>query len=1003
MSILTQGAQLRRGTCLGASAVTLLALIAPAAFAQDVQVAQATPAAPAAAPAKPAAKPAPKAQAEEVVVTGSRIRQPNLTSVSPLTVVSNQELKISGTLNVEDLVNSLPQVFANQGSSISNGSTGTATVDLRGLGPSRTLVLIDGKRLMPGSPLGSSADLNNIPEIALERVDVVTGGASATYGADAVSGVVNFIFKKNFEGVKVDGEFTFANHDQQNPLGIADIVRARGFKLPASSVNDAHTYKGSFMMGANSENGKGNITVFGEYRNLQPLTQSERDFSACSLSDNGDGTRSCGGSSTTDVGRIVVDGGASKIPTTAGTFIPYVAARDQFNFAPYNYYQRADDRYNVGFKGHYEISKQFDAYTDFLFTDDHTVAQIAPSGYFFGTPFTWNCDNPFISAQEKSFMASCLANPTSNYTTRIGRRLVEGGARQDDLRHTNYRIDVGLRGDINDTWNYDAYAQYGTTILSRVYLNDVSVIKANRALQVVNVKGVPTCKSVLDGSDPNCVPANIFALKGLSSAAAAYLATPGVETANATEQVVSGSLGGDLTKYGFKSPLADDGIRISLGAEYRREAAQVITDQEFQSGDLAGQGGPTLGTKGNFDVKEGFFEVKIPVIQSKPFIKDISIDGGYRYSDYSVSGTTDTWKAGLEYSPTADVRLRGSYNHAVRAPNIGELFVGQGLGLFSGNDPCAGPTPSASLAACQRTGVTAAQYKTIFQCSASQCNLLSGGNPNLTPELSDTKSFGFVYTPTYFEGFNASFDFFDIKVDGYIQAGLDSNLVINQCLITGNPFFCSQIHRDAGGSINSPTGYVQAFNLNSGSIETKGFDLTANYTHELPDWIKGGAGSLSVAYNGTILNDFIYEPIVGLGKFNCAGYYGTGGCGTPAPKYRHRMRLTWATPWDVDASLVWRHFAGTKFTGNTNDPFYGNTPSIVDATIPSYDYIDLSATWHWKYGLTFRGGVQNVGDKDPPIITSGNAGAGSFNNGNTYSQVYDVVGRRVFIGATFDY
>ncbi|MEO7995410.1 MAG: TonB-dependent receptor plug domain-containing protein, partial [bacterium] len=348
-------------------------------------------------------------EVSEIVVTGSRIPQANLTGVSPVTVVTNQEMKLQGTTNVEALLNNLPQVFADYGGGVSNGATGTATVNLRGLGNTRTLVLVDGRRLMPGDPAVPVADLNNIPAALVERVDVLTGGASAVYGSDAIAGVVNFRMLKDFEGVRIDAQYGIYQHNNDNSAVRALIASAPfAIPLPSDNVRDGATTDITLALGVNAPDGKGNVTAYAGFRHTSPVLQSQRDYSTCSIAATTSGTTGiydthvCAGSSNSAFGRFInsnTGGGVSVNPNGSQTFVPFSNAL-RFNYAPQNYYQRPDDRYTAGYFAHYEINKMFDLYSDLLFADDHSVAQIASSGLFLGTgangssTYGINCNNP---------------------------------------------------------------------------------------------------------------------------------------------------------------------------------------------------------------------------------------------------------------------------------------------------------------------------------------------------------------------------------------------------------------------------------------------------------------------------------------------------------------------------------------------------------------------------------------------------------------------------------
>src|SRR5450755_995269 len=379
-----------------------------------------------------------------VVVTGSRIPQPNLEEVSPVTAVTADEIKMTGATGIEDLLNNLPQVMAAQGGNLANGASGTAQVDLRNLGPQRTLVLVNGRRLMPGDPTingTESPDLNQIPAALIQRVDVLTGGASAVYGADAVAGVVNFIMDDHFQGVRIDANGGIYQHTQHQDGWLAPLYQAEGFALPAHSVSPGASKDVTVMLGNNFADDAGNVTVYAGYRNLAPILQNKYDYSACSL--NGGSSFACGGSSTSPTGRFIninpLTGNASDNNLGPGvTLVPFSSANN-FNYGALNYYQRPDERYTAGAFAHLKFNDNAEASTEFMFMDDSTISQVAPSGAF-GQGFAVNCNNPLLSASEVStWCTSAGLGPTDNATIYLLRRNVEGGDRLDDLTHTSYR------------------------------------------------------------------------------------------------------------------------------------------------------------------------------------------------------------------------------------------------------------------------------------------------------------------------------------------------------------------------------------------------------------------------------------------------------------------------------------------------------------------------------------------------------------------------------------
>jgi len=955
-----------------------------------------------------------------IVVTGTRIPQPNLTSASPITVVNSAEVKLQGTARTEDIINSLPQSFAAQGSNISNGATGTATVNLRGLGSRRTLVLVNGRRLMPGDPRSPVADINFIPALAVDRIDVLTGGASSVYGADAVAGVVNFVMDTKFEGIRMDAQYSFFDHvNNDNVGGYQAANTARGFNVPVGHTADGGTVDASLVMGAGFDDGHGHITAYATYRRQHPVLQRDRDYSFCSLADRTPAQASalgrnfnCGGSGTSANGTFLTNVGTFQVGSNR-TFIP---GSTPFNFGPYNYFQRPDERYTFGAFADYEISSALHPYMEAMFMDDRSVAQIAPSGDF-GNTTSINCDNPLLSAQQRSIVCSpanlvgangkATGTPTV-FTDQNGnpyfrgvvyplRRNVEGGGRRDDLQHTDYRIVAGMRGDLGGGFSYDASYQYGRVVFAQTYFNDFSVTRLGRALDVVTgPNGTPVCRSTLDGSDANCVPYDIFAPGGVTQGALNYLQTPGFSRGNTQETVANASITAQLGQYGLQTPWASHGLAINLGGEYRKESLEFNTDQAFSTGDLAGQGGATIGVAGQFHVKEFFTEVQLPLVEDRPFFSLLEVRGGYRYSKYTVAAnqfSTNTWKIEGEWAPVHDIKFRASVNRAVRAPNIVELFSAQSVALDGSQDPCAGAAPAATAAQCALTGVTAAQYGNIRANIANQYNGLGGGNPNLTPEKSDSLTAGVVIQPRWLPRFALSVDYFNIRVKNSIGA-LGADVILSQCLATGQAFYCSKVHRGPGGTLYlTPAGYIEDVNVNAGGLSTRGIDINASYTQPLGSW-----GSMAFSAVATYLDSLNVNPD-GNVKYDCSGFFGAQ-CGTPNPKFRSKVRVTYTAPGGIGLSGQWRHFSGVNRDVLSSDPDLAATVRTAGSDrIKQQNYFDLVLTAHIGDHYQFRLGANNIFDKIPPTLVT----PAPFGNGNTYPQVYDSLGRYIFAGVTLDF
>jgi outer membrane receptor protein involved in Fe transport len=936
----------------------------------------------------------------EIVVTGSRIPQANLVTTSPVTQVTAQDITSAGVTRVEDMINQLPQAFAAQNSTVSNGASGTATVNLRGLGSVRTLVLIDGRRMPYGSPSDTAADINQIPGGLVDRVEVLTGGASAVYGSDALAGVVNFIMKKDFEGIRVDAQYGMFQHhnDYSGPGNLRNVIAGRAatnpsqFKLPADNVTDGISKEVTLMLGVSSPDKKGNLTGYVTYRNNDSVLQADRDYSACTIGGATATNFSCGGSSTSFPGRFTDFANFNyTLDNATGAFKPFVSSRDQYNYGPLNYYQRPDERYTLGAFGHYELNSHADIYTQLMFADYSTVAQIAPSGDF-GNTTSINCDNPMLSAGQKTAIgcSSALIASGGSVDMTILRRNVEGGGRQDDLRFQSYREVIGARGDIGQGWSYDVYGQFSRVQQSRTYNNDFSVSRLTKALDVVNVGGVATCRSVVNGTDPACVPYNIFKAGGVTQAALNYVQIPLVQTGFTTQQVVSGSVTGNLGEYGLKSPYADSGVAIVLGLEMRRDVLSKTVDSAFATGDGAGQGGPTKGLKGTTQVREFFSEISAPLVNDKPFAKLISLDAAYRKSSYSRNIETDTYKVGGDWAPIDDIRFRASYQQAVRAANVVELFSAQAEGLFDlAADPC-GAAKTATLAQCNATGVPTAFYGNgaALDSPANQYNLLAGGNPNLAPEESKTKTFGVVLAPAFLPSFNMSVDYFDIVIEKTV-ATFGAENTLNACYKSNLAFACANIHRNALGQLWTNGGYINDLSTNIGSLKTTGYDVNANYKFDLDMVHLKGMGNVAFNLVGTYLNKLETQPNAITPKYDCVGFYGSV-CGTPNPKWRHRVRASWQSPWNVNVAATWRYYGEVKL--------YANTKDRVDAKFDAQNYLDLSGDVKIGDTTKVRFGANNVLDRDPPLMAGASGG-----NGNTYPQVYDGLGRYLFIGVTKDF
>ena len=970
-------------------------------------------------------------QPAEVIVTGSRIPAPNLESTSPIQVVSSEEIQLGGRADISDVINQLPQILNNSlGQDLGNRTSGLttaggiSTADLRGLGPQRTLVLVNGRRLGIGSPYTAiqspAPNLDQVPTFLLDRVDVVTGGASAVYGSDAIAGVINFRLKQNFEGFQVDyhiGQNVYKNDDRY----AQGLVRDFGGTPLTGTSKDGRNQNINIIAGTNFADGAGNVTAYFGYRQADPVASSDRDFGGCQLSLNDDLTAPvCIGSGNSN--RFRPPGTSTDYAVDGNDLLPWDASRQdrkppaQFNSQPFIFMSRDDKRYNAGFMGHVDLTDFVKPYVEFNFMNDQTHQEVAPAALFEGqNPYNpgggylVNCSNPFLSAQQQGVLgcsaadiAADTANPGSvTKNVRIGRRNVEGIGRSSDYEHTSYRAVGGLNGNLGDTWSYDAYGQYYYVEFFNSNNGYLSYNAINQALLVTGTRANPTC--VGGGT---CVPYNIWNTGGVTQDQVTPLTVSGTGHGSSTLRTVHADITGDLSKYNIKSPVANDGVGVNVGFEHRNENIVFAPDSAELSGDLAGFGGASVAIDRAYSVSEEFIEVRAPLMQDRTGVKDLVFDAGYRRSDYDTIGVVNTHKLELQYAPIQDLRFRGGFQRAIRAPSLIELFnpvlVGQ---IAIGEDPCAPSTKAgqvgqlgATLEQCLRTGVTQDQYlnKSIPQGTANQLSQLQGGNVALQAETSNSYSIGASFSPTFLPNFTGSLDYYRIKLKGAVGV-FPANVIINNCLQSGDPQFCTQIVREpTNGSLTgaSPAsgGYIVQTNKNIGLVDIDGIDVQANYRVRVAEkW-----GGLSFSLNGSYLMTAETTPAPGVDKYDCAGLFGAV-CQTVNPRWHHLMRTSWETPWhNVTLSLNWRYMSAVKLDQNTDNPTLhfatlGEFDSF-NARIPAFSWLDLVGNWNIRDNISVRVGVNNLMDKNPPLATAEITSGGA---ANSY-EVYDALGRQLF-------
>ncbi|MGF1605578.1 MAG: TonB-dependent receptor domain-containing protein [Rhodothalassiaceae bacterium] len=965
-------------------------------------------------------------EVEEMVVTGSRLIKNELVAPNPLLSVGSEEIDFRGAIRIEDLTNILPQVFAGQASEVANGATGTATLNLRGLGSIRTLVLIDGKRLPFGSPGSSAANISLVPAQLIDRIDIVTGGASAVYGADAVGGVANFVLKRDFEGLEFDGQVGVYHAGNQNDFA-EGVLTAAGIEAPGPALDGRDVFA-TLTLGVNSPDDRGNITAFLSYQSQNEISQEDRVGSACAYGPS-TGTSSfqgvgCVGSSTFRRFFSADD----TFQEEDGTLVPFVGGPEQtFNFGPFNFFQRPNERFLFYTQAHYAITDDVEIFADLHFFNNATDAQIAPSGSFFRS-FQVNCANPFLDSGLGpdgegvgtffDLLGCAEAGEDGELPETVplsfGRRNVEGGPRNTNIDLTTWRMVGGFRGTLLDTFEWEAFGQFARTLLTDISEDDLVFDNVQDALFVVEDEdGNPVCES----GNAGCVPYNVFG-RGpngetlVTDEAVDFIQGTGLVTGETQQIVIHGTIQTDLTDYGIQSPLANAGISILGGIEYREDMLEQVPDQLSQipgGMGLTGVGGGTLPIAGEVRVVDLFTEVAIPLVDGAPLVESLAIGGAYRYSDYTTDGndvqnsfSTDTFHAYINYAPTLDLRFRAQFQRSVRAPNVIELFTGQNTGLFNLSpgpnglfDPCSsapGIAPSATLEQCMNTGVTAEQFGNIPDNPAGQFNSVTGGNPFLEPESSDTFSIGGVFTPSFLPGFSLSIDYFDIEVDDAV-ATIPPQTTLDNCIATGDPAFCDLIVRDQFGSLfldNANFEGVQATLTNIATLATSGIDFRLLYDIELADLGLGDLGALNIDYASTYLFDSGFTPLPGEDFIDCAGEF-AGQCGAPTSAYRHRMLATWSLPFGLTVSGTWRFFTSVDNFNDVEEPF-------IDVELPTVSFFDIALSYQVTDNVGVRFGVLNVGGREAPFTTAGGPPLG---NGNTFPTIYDATGRFIFFGVNF--
>lgn len=933
------------------------------------------------------------AQDQRIEITGSRIRTLGAVSNSPITTVTAEELSTTQPVAVEEVVRSLPAMLPAVGQNVNNGSGGGATIQLRGLGTNRTLVLINGRRFVPFN-LAGVVDTNSIPISLLERVDLVTGGASAAYGADAVAGVVNFVLKKNFQGVEASASY-----------GV-------------SEEGDAKRYRTDLTLGAGFADGKGNVALSVGQAKTNPLTQGERDFSRFSIDSVSGGA---GGSGTTVPSAFTLVApsdltaaqwaarglnGARQIDPATGRLVTPVVP---FNFQPPNYFITPLDRTQMTAIAEYSINDNAQVYADLFYTRSKLVLNLASTGTF-NNVYDVPIGNPYIPdalrqdicaayAGTVRAITNCNVGSTEIVQMAINRRITEIGPRVNDFDNETSQYTVGVKGTLPmfENWGYDAYLSSGRAFQVGTRINWGSLARSRQALDAISTT---QCRNTANG----CVPLNVWGAEGsITPAMLRFFNVDSIQQQTVKQTVMSAQLSGDLGET-VKSPWAKAPIALALGFETREVFGGNKSDGPSQiQGEVLGTGAPLPDRSGTLKLNEGFVEAQVPLLADLPFARKVNLELGYRQTEFdSGQGTRNygSWKAGAEWEPVQGFRVRAMQQRATRAPNVNELYAPVTTGLANlAVDPCAGTNPAgnaALTALCVATGVPANLIGAVPQPSAGQINVRSGGNPNLGPEEADTTTIGFVWEPDFIPGFSVSLDYYAIEVAKSVSSATAPQ-VINGCYQTSlNPglgfnTLCGLIARSPiDGTFNGQTSPGVGLQLsNLGTDWTSGYDLEVRYRMPLSKLgLDAKWGRLDLALTANQTTKYEFQTIPGTPLLDCLGFYSTS-C-NPSYKTRFTQRGTW-TVGDWAFTYNWRYLG--KIIEQPGGQAYRPDYSTIKAT----NYVDATIDWNATKNLSLKLSVANLFDKAPPFVGS-TIGTTSQNSGNTFPSYYDVVGRAYTVG-----
>jgi len=909
---------------------------------------------------------------EEIIVTGSRLRRRDFNAPSPIASVDQAQIANSGQPNLEAALNQLPQVAPSRNRSTNNGSNGTAEINLRGFGAGRTLVMLNGRRVA-ASGIGSAVDINNLPQVLIDRVEIITGGATTVYGSDAVSGVVNFVTRNDFDGFGIDA---------------SAYMTERG---------DSNTYDINLTYGHNFQNGRGNLTVFAAYLDREELLADQRELTSVPWMDTWEGELVEGGSSRIPEGAVFFPdydfgNGPSRVTFDPdGNAREFIDPDDRYNYAPWNYIQTPLERQTAGFFFNYDLSDRTELYMEGAYTRNRHRAVLAPTPA--GGFFEFNTDSPVMTPFTQQVFSTFVPAGPNRVEAFFARRLEELGPRIIENQKDNIRIVTGLRGDAWGDWEFDAWLTYTDSDEPEILLNDGSRSRFQQGLLVD-----PNTGQCFDSSN-GCVPLNVFGAGNLSSEAVDFIRVRPLTNQTTREQMLASAF--------VRGKLFDtwDGpVESAFGIEWRRDDGTYSADEQLFTGDTLAFN-PDASVAGAEEVTEVYGEMLIPLADTRPFADFLALELGARLSDYKHAGTSNTWKVGIDWRLTGSVRIRSMFQRSVRAPNLLEAFQEEAAdnSVFAEepmDDPCSAvsnPAAAGNVDKCIATGLPAGQIG-VFNASPIDASYVFGGNPDLAPEEADTLTIGFVIAPESLPNFQLAVDYFDLQVEGGI-GDLDA---VSACFDSANTgdLFCDRITRD---SLSFNVSEVRETNINRGLLKTTGFDTQLNYSFELPGGLAIGDSFADLDINliWTHVTENSGQDTQFSNSIDCVGYYGWP-CGDiintwTIPSDRVTTNFSYASG-DLIANLTWRWIDKMKNAAPFRSGDFGYPdPDLAIPSVKAKSYLDLGFTYRFSDNIEASLRIANLMDTEAPNM------ADSGPDQNTDMSMYDIYGRSYTLAFSLNY